>query len=96
MDIFGGNYDALYERGKQLLEDFNKATKLELAAATRQTCVSRVRTVESTTRLPQSDDERAIARLALWRIVDDPGDPDSMEAVTAWLSTKFPLEPSGC
>lgn len=86
-NVFAEQYESLYERAKVVFAEFSKATKAQVAQASKEKFLQRVFAVPNW-QLPSVDDALSVAEFVLPRIIAEGHDAAVMKQITDWLSTQ--------
>jgi nucleoside 2-deoxyribosyltransferase len=86
-NVFAEQYESLYERAKIVFAEFCKATKAQVAQASKEKFLQRVFAVPNW-QLPPIDDMLSVAEFVLPRISAEGHDAAVMKQITDWLTTQ--------
>jgi hypothetical protein len=92
-NVFGDRHRALYERGLEVLHDFNEGHELREEPATYDEFHARVELSELTIALRDPNDAAALAEFVLPKIVRNIANLATSQRVSDWLAKRFATAP---
>lgn len=84
-NVFIERYEALYERAMSFFNEFKQTTHAQVYIATKEVFLSLVMIAERTQPLPAVDDDKAVMKFVLPKIIADSTDFAVMSQITKWL-----------
>ena len=87
-NVFVGRYKSLYRKAEKTYQEFSKSTRVDLPLASEQDFVSRVLRAEATGEWSSANDEGALERVLLPKIIQGSDSFDTMTKITEWFSSK--------
>jgi hypothetical protein len=79
-------YEPLYQTAMGIFRQFTAETSIALRSASKEKFISLVRYAEQASPLPSKNEESALERVLLPKIVADSADLATMEAIVTWIS----------
>jgi len=87
-NVFTESYEGLYERARDIFDEFVHATHAQVRIASKEIFLNLVMAAERTRDLPLADDAEAVMEFILPRIIADSNDVAVMSQIVKWLSEK--------
>jgi hypothetical protein len=88
-NAFQGDYERLYSVASKVFKAFQAGTSAQVKMVDQSSFTQKVMVAEQTEDVPALDDEGAVARFALPRIIADATSVALMERITTWLSSQY-------
>ena len=88
-NIFGNQFDEIYDLVSVLFDEFRNAKHLALAKVTRDEFTLAAGAKVRTSGVPKIEDQKTVATLFLPVMVQGPVDLDVMLSIKEWIQTKF-------
>jgi hypothetical protein len=88
-NVFFERYAPLYEKAREIFDEFRNTTGLTVNVASKDIFTSRVMLAEKKREIPELTDSPAVARFVLPKIIETTDDVQIMEQIPQWLAKTF-------